>query len=258
MIITAALFGAVSATASVVFSDTFDNGDTADGWIVDASSRMNSVDYGSGGQLEAVTAHAQPAGLWHTFTDTTLADGEILRLTVDVMMSATNAQTRPIRFGLGYASGAISGGNVDGYQIGITHNGTLSDPRVTWLDGDPGGINWGNALTTDHGYMAMADNDDYSVTHTEMRTVQFDLERSGTDYIARAEVNGGVSGTTSWSSVGEISNFKFNAVGMLTPYNDGETWTYDNVTVEVIPEPATIAILGIGGLFMMLVRRLRI
>lgn len=240
------------SAAITVFSDNFNNGDTADGWILDYASRMGSTDYGSGGQLVAVTANAQPAGLWHTFTDTTLADGQILRLTVDVMMSRSTAQNRSIRFGLGYAADPISNGNVAGYQWGMSHNGSNADPMVDWLASPS---NWGNATTTSHGSMLLDDNDLYTVNNSEMCTVQIDLERSGTDYISQVTINSGVSGTTTWSSAGEIADFKFNAVGLFTPYNNGETWTYDNVTVEVIPEPSAGILLGLGALALTLRRR---
>lgn len=221
-----------------LFSDDFSNGNTADGWVEYANGR-GAYDFGTTGAATISPNIGQPPSMWYPFADRVLADGETLRLSVDVMKTGATAQGSAVRFGLGYGDPLATGGGnppVDGYQFTVASLGNDTDPAVQWMDGTPT-INWGNAQTTGHGSLALDNNDAYTITDSELRTVQIDLKRSGTDYIARITVNGGQSGTQTWSSVGEIDDFKFNTIGLLAPYNAGEVFTFDNVVVQVLAAP---------------------
>ena len=218
-----------------LFSDDFSNGDTADGWVEYANGR-GAYDFGTSGAATISPTNGQPPSMWYPFADRVLADGETLRLSVDVMKTGA-AQGTAVRFGLGYGDPLATGGGnppVDGYQFSVASLGDDTDPAVNWMQAP---INWGNAETTGRGSLALDNNDAYTITDSELRTVQIDLKRSGTDYIARMTVNGGQSGTQTWSSVGEIDDFKFNTIGLLAPYNSGEVFTFDNVVVQVLAAP---------------------
>ena len=233
------LNGAVSdyAIPFDLFSDDFSNGDTADGWVEYANGR-GAYDFGTSGAATISPTNGQPPSMWYPFADRVLADGETLRLSVDVMKTGA-AQGTAVRFGLGYGDPLATGGGnppVDGYEFSVASLGNDADPAINWMDGTPT-INWGNAQTTAHGSLALDNNDAYTITDSELRTVQIDLKRSGTEYIARMTVNGGQSGTQTWSSVGEIDDFKFNTIGLLAPYNSGEVFTFDNVVVQVLAAP---------------------
>ncbi|MDG1301160.1 MAG: hypothetical protein P8R37_06185 [Opitutae bacterium] len=233
------LNGAVSdyAIPFALFSDDFNNGNTADGWVEYANGR-GAYDFGTANVATISPNTGQPPSMWYPFADRVLADGETLRLSVDVMKTGT-AQGTAVRFGLGYGDPLATGGGnppVDGYQFSVASFGNDTDPQVQWMDADPT-INWGNDQTTAHGSLALDNNDAYTLTDSELRTVQIDLKRSGSDYIARITVNGGQSGTQTWSSVGEIDDFKFNTIGLLAPYNNGEVFTFDNVVVQVLAAP---------------------
>ncbi len=220
-----------------LFSDDFSNGNTADGWVEYANGR-GAYDFGTTGAATISPNTGQPPSMWYPFADRVLADGETLRLSVDVMKTGA-AQGTALRLGLGYGDPLATGGGnppVDGYQFSVASLGDDTDPQVQWMDGTPT-INWGNAATYELGSLALDNNDDYTLTNSKLRTVQIDLKRSGTDYIARMTVNGGQSGTQTWSSVGEIDDFKFNTIGLLAPYNAGKVFTFDNVVVEVLAAP---------------------
>ena len=221
-----------------LFSDDFSNGNTADGWVEYANGR-GAYDFGTTGAATISPNTGQPPSMWFPFADRVLADGETLRLSVDVMKTGATPQGTAVRFGLGYGDPLATGNAnppVDGYQFSVASLGNDADPAINWMDGTPT-INWGNAQTTAHGSLALDNNDAYTITDSELRTVQIDLKRSGTEYIARMTVNGGQSGTQTWSSVGEIDDFKFNTIGLLAPYNSGEVFTFDNVVVQVLAAP---------------------
>lgn len=221
-----------------IFSDDFSNGDTADGWVEYGNTR-GAYDFGSTGVATISPNTGQPPSMWYPFADRVLADGERLRLSVDVMKSGSTPQGTALRLGIGYGDPLATGDGVppvDGYQFSVASYGNDTDPVVQWMDGTPT-INWGNAATRSHGSLALDNNDDFTLSSSELRTVQIDLERSGTDYIARITVNGGVSATQTWSSVGEIDDFKFNTIGLMAPYNAGEVFTFDNVVVQVLAPP---------------------
>jgi len=227
--------GMASANASTLFEDDFSNGATRDGWVQKIAA-AGTTTFGYDGVATIVPGHGQPSSLWHNFSDTVLQQGETLSLTFDVMMSRTTAQGAPIRFGLGFSSsplvdGANSTTPVDGYMSSAPFLGHDKDVVNYWMDGDPGGINWGNALTVAYAEGALDNNDAYTVTNAELRTVTYEITRSASDVLsAVTSVNGEYSGSTVLTD--QITDFKFNAVGFMAPYNSGNTFTYDNLIVE--------------------------
>jgi hypothetical protein len=223
------------ANAATLFEDTFSDGNTRDGWV----QRVNGgTTYGYNGVATIVPGAGQPSSLWHNFADTVLERGAILKLSVDVMMSDPASQTRPIRFGLGYSGAPLVDGSnnntpVDGYHLGLPFLGNDSDPQYQWMDGP---INWGNALTTSFGAGALDNTDIYTVDNAVLRTISFEISRSPSDVLcAEASVNGAYAGSVILTV--QLPNFEFNALGFMAPYNAGETFSYDNVKLELIPPP---------------------
>jgi len=244
------------AAQAALFQDDFSSG-TQNGWVQKIAG-TGTTPFGYGGGVEGVATivpgDGQPSSLWHNFSDTVLADGDALTLSFDMMMSRTTTTTnRPTRFGLGYSSNSLVDGDnltipVDGYMSSAPFLGNDNNPHNYWMVGP---INWGNAGTAFYADGALDDNDLYSISNSVMRTIQYRISRSGSVLTGETYVNGAWSASVTYPNI--IADFKFNAVGLIASYNSGETFTYDNVSV--VPEPATMSLLAIGGLA--LIRRRR-
>ncbi len=97
------------------------------------------------------------------------------------------------------------------------------------MDGDPAGINWGNAVTAAYANGTLDNTDTYSITNSELRTIKYEISRSGSDLIGRTYVNGAYSASVTYTDI--IDNYTFNIIGFMASYNLGETFTYDNMEV---------------------------
>jgi hypothetical protein len=224
---------APAASADTLLEDTFSNGNTKDGWVERIADLGTAPTFGYDGVATIVPGHAQPSSLWHNFSDTVLQPGETLTLSFDIMMSKTGARNTDIRFGLGYSSTPLVDGSnptipVDGYMSSAPFLGSDFNPLSYWLVGP---INWGNASTAAYTPGALDDNDLYTINNSEMRTVQYRISRNGSVLTGETYVNGAWSAPVTYTDI--IADFKFNAVGLIASYSDGETFTYDNVKVEV-------------------------
>jgi len=220
------------AQTTTLFEDDFSNGDTRDGWV---QMTHGASTYGYDGTATIIPAAGNPSSLWHNFADTVLVDGGTLTVSFDVKMSRTTAVGAHIRFGLGYSGAALTDGAntstpVDGYMSSAPFLGSDADCVNYWLTGP---INWGNAATTFDPSGALDDNDNYTINNSEMRTIQYRISRNGAVLSGETYVNGAWSDPVTYTD--NIDRFKFNAVGLMATYNAGETFTYDNVTVEVTP-----------------------
>ncbi len=230
--------GGVANAQTTLFEDTFSDGNTKDGWV-ERTAGATTYDYGTAGTATIVPAQAQPSSLWHNFTSTVLMQGWTLKLSFDVMMSRTTSQGSGIRFGLGYSSAPLADGAnnptpVDGYMSSAPFLGHDGDVLNYWMDGP---INWGNAVTVGFPTGALDNNDNYSITNTVLRAVTYEISRSGFDVLsAVTSVNGGYSSRITYTT--PIPDFRFNAAGLIAPYNSGETYTYDNVKVETVQQAA--------------------
>ena len=228
--------------ATVLLEDDFSNGNTQDGWV----QMINGASaYGYDGTATIVPAVGNPSSLWHNFADTVLVDGGTLTLSFDVMMSRTTPVGAHIRFGLGYSSAALTDGAntstpVDGYMSSAPFLGDNGDCLNYWMDGDPAGMNWGNAVTVGYATGALDDNDNYTINNSEMRTIQYRISRNGAALTGETYVNGAWSAAVTYTI--NIADYKFNAVGLMAPYNAGKTFTYDNVKVEVTPPIPSVSV----------------
>lgn len=251
-----AVGGALSASASIVFQDNFDSGKGT--WANRLASTNYSVNF-TGGQVK-IKNNGQPTATYHDFTETVLADGKTLRLTVDVATDSAVAQGGALRIGLGFAKSAITGdaaaGNVplSGYYITVPSVGSTNDPKVTWTSPGVGSgtSNFFNSATALIGAPTL--DNSVSVSST-MKTWVIDVTRSGTNLLFTGSLDGTAFGATviaSGSNV--ISGFTFNELALANYSAGGATATYDNLKVEVIPEPTTIGLFVIGAFGTLLIR----
>jgi hypothetical protein len=223
-------------THTVLFEDSFSNGNTRDGWL-QKTNGPTVYDYGTEWTATMIPGAGEPSALWHPFKDTVVATGQTLRLSFDVKLSRATASGSSIRFGLGYSSAPLVDGSnlttpVDGYMSSAPFLGDNSNCINYWMDGDPGGINWGNAATIMFTEGTLDNNDNYSITNTVLRTVTYEIYRRNDGLLcAQTSVNGEYCSRVTYTTT--LEGCRFNVVGLIGPYNSGQTYTYDNVKVEI-------------------------
>jgi hypothetical protein len=218
--------------ADVVVDEDFSGGQGS--WATRAAS--GGVIFTNGAVNIAPSPNGQPGAAYLSYTPTTLADGETLRLTVDVSTTATQAKSRDVRMALGFADPLISGDStslavpLSGYLVTLPTGDDNTDSRVTWNDGTSGDINFFNYSTQNLGDLALDNN--YYVDSTAREWI-FEITRSGNDLIFSGSFDGSVYSTSvTAAGVDVIPGFEFNTVGLAYAYNAGETVTYDNLRVE--------------------------
>jgi hypothetical protein len=251
------------AGASVIFNDTtgFDNwykGSTANGTLTKGEN-LTWVE--SGGNGQEVIGRA--------FTATTLAADETMRLTFDY--TAAIASPVIIRAGFFNISGSVAANGWAGTSttVGSTlgtyagYYGLLQDSAT--LDGAArrdGNVSLGyNTVPTaaTGGLVNFGSsflNSDFSNDGT--KTYQAVLELTRNSATAMAVSFALYDGAT---KISEVTGSRDNA-DIVTSFNsvffrdtNGVQATLDNIQVSVIPEPATIGMLGLGALIVMLIRR---
>ncbi|MBK1831716.1 PEP-CTERM sorting domain-containing protein [Verrucomicrobiaceae bacterium R5-34] len=261
-----------SATAATVFSNNFEDGNLTPEtgtWTFGADSAATSVVAVSGGSdatlgsnvalVDRDSAQTNPLDLTLNLTNAvTLTSGNTVSLDFDIAARRTNGNSKTIfvdaldssntivaRFVLGDANAFGNGGGdrqrpgYDPSSAGDANTGNSILPGP----GTPGNYWWG----ADTSPADFASNLDAHVSLTYSDS-SFDLSttsKSGTVYSTTALSNYD-SGTYS-----DIATIRLTSIG--TNYG-----VYlDNIVVEgtVVPEPSSAALLGLGGLALILRRR---
>lgn len=239
-----------------VLEDGFSSNAQGD-WIrrgATSGSPAGGVDFSGGAAAITVASDlAQPHAIYRGFPTVTLeAPGDYLQLTADVRISDGTSQSQDVRVALGYAFDSFSDGAsvnvpVDGYHLTLPSNGNNTNPNVRFMNPAAGAtvnlFNPGAAGTT-VGSLGLDDDDSYSVTST-FKTLVLRMER---DAFGSLVFSGSFNGrdfdtTTAASGTNVIDNYRFNMVGLAYAYRNGQTATFDNVTVkwsQVPPPPYKI------------------
>lgn len=215
------------------------------------------------------TSEARTINIYSYFTDGagnayTIQDGQTLTLSFKTAFSALANSTDGIRLGLfnSYDSRVTSDGstwtysqveNWDGYSLwfnaGASGNYNIKD-RIganTALFSSSSSVNetlGGNGST------------DVNLTADTMATLSFILTRNGNELSITGNVNGATISRTDTS----VDSFSFDTIALQlgsSALASGETMLLDDVTVQVVPEPATLSLLGSGLLGILLSRRIR-
>lgn len=234
---------------SVIFNDTFDSG--TGGWyragtsgiLGNSSQKLSWAEDGSG--MHEV--------IGRPFAPTTVAVGETLRLTY----TFTTTSTLPtiIRVGLydfantisapGWATGSASiGGSYDGYNSFLRVNNSTEGNAArsdtgTILDNDAGKgpLQAGTNYSTNTSPYNLAASTAYVLTYEITRTA----ENSITTVFTLGD------GSSVLQQVGgaydSASSFIFDTV---TLRNTSGTLLYDDINLEVIPEPSTLALAAVA------------
>ena len=201
---------------------------------------------------------ASKGSLWSYFPDMTLVnDGDAITLSFTVTPLDASATTQSLRFGLF---------NDGGTQVLNNLNGTNSDSGflstmgyfVKWNTG--GAIGQLVARTggktnpcSDSGLVnnltETASGPAVTLTQGTAYDMTFTLTRnSAAEYLVSASVDDGTSVTLTEATTATINATSFNTFFMLHPPTGIDSFEFANMQVEMIPEPATLAILALGSL----------
>jgi hypothetical protein len=188
--------------------------------------------------------NGQPSAAYHAFTPTVLLDGDTLRMTVDISTDDLDARDRDIRIALGNASTPITGYSgilsvpLSGYLITFPISGSGADPRVSWIDSASANMNFFNSSTANIGDPSLDNNVFLDATP---KTAVLEITRSGTNLVFTGSLGGTDFGFAVTASVPNIvSNYTFNTAGLGYAYAVGQVGTFDNVKVELNPNPDAV------------------
>lgn len=254
------LFLAVSVSFSLpmtVLQDDFSGG--RGDWATRVQANGATAEFANNSVSLTPAGSAQPVSVYHSFAPVTLEDGFTLRLTVNVSSANEASRTRDIRLGLGFADPLITGDvegtlavPLAGYLATAPSGGATEDSRI-WRTGFDGSVNFFNNTETLLGDMTnMA-----SVEQTPVTWV-WEITRFGDDLVFGGSLNGVAFGGDTVTATGAdvIDGYVFNTVALAHAYQAGQTVTFHDMHLEVIPEPGTVAMfLGLAALGLVLYRR---
>lgn len=210
-------------------------------WAVRTGS--GSVVFSNETVMIAPNLNAQPSSSYHAFAPTVLLDGDVLRMTVDISTDDLDARNRDIRIALGNASTPITGVSstlavpLSGYLITFPVN-SGTDPRISWIDSSGGDQNFFNAATATIGDPSLDNNVYLDATP---KTAVFEITRVDTNLVFSGSLDGVEFGFAVTASVPNVvSNYAFNTAGLGYAYAAGQTGTFDNVKVELNPNPDAV------------------
>lgn len=233
----------------------------------------NDAVLGGGKSLQMVPTGATRKALVANFADTSISNvGNSISLSFDFRFTSIVNSQRNFRFGLlnssstvvnndqlaGDASGQVAGNDVGyfgAFSVGTSVGARTVKDKATnaYLLGSP---------TTPSDMVTVLDATTFAgITNLSKHTAQLILTRDF-DTVDHLNIDlyldgtlitaGGVSGDDRSLASGTTT---FNEI-CISSYANDIGFAIDNVAVNVIPEPATMAILGLGGLFISRRRRL--
>ncbi|MCF7818837.1 MAG: hypothetical protein K9M54_13250 [Kiritimatiellales bacterium] len=125
---------------------------------------------------------------------------------------------------------------------------------MSWVNPGAGTLNFFNSATALVGDMAL--DNSVSVGTTSITWV-WEVTRSGSDLVFSGSLGGTAFGSTTATGANVLQNFQFNTVGLGYVFSTAaETATYDNLKIEVIPEPASFSLIGLTCAGLLTLRRL--
>lgn len=191
----------------------------------------------SGGSLNLTVSDKSSfaSAAYLPFETVVLADGQTLRLSVDVSTENPEKRTADLRMGLGFADPVITPGSsfkvaLSGYYTGAPSGGQAYNINYKWHDGIKEPKDFLYAATSTLGGQVNKS----SVPSTPVKWIM-EITRKG----GKLSFSGSLDGKKFSKSVSarapEIpENFQFNTVALGYLYARGQTASYDNLKVELL------------------------
>jgi hypothetical protein len=251
-----------SLTAAIIISDGFDDGGFTNGtdpndiaWsdLTNTTPTVATDATISDGNALNVNATAGFNRIWTNFAGVTLNPGDSLTLSFDYRFTQNPADTASqFRVGL-FNNGGTNNTEGNDFGYGFATNVGLNSSTGTnvWeegvgtsiLGGSPGGI---VAFGTAGASVNSPNTGAHSVVYTMTRNLSGGLDFS-------ASIDGGLAATGT-DATPATTTFHVLAIG-----EGGVTLDYnlDNIQLEYtpVPEPSTLAVVGLGGFGLLLARR---
>ena len=247
------VLGLTAGNAEVIFTDTFTDVTTetlnANGWYFNNGNaggtawRVGSNSVLGGNALQNPAGSAQNSRALRQFTSQTLNVGQSLTLQVDFLLQYTGPTTQYALW-LGNSPTTITSNQFGGFS-GMDLPTDFTGYNVWGENNDAPGTNkyYNNAQIW--GSPAVAMGAATIMSATTPSTLALTLTRVETGTEVKWSVNGIQKGN-SWIDTNNPLN-TFNTVSLFGP---GAQPLFDNISVSVVPEPSTSAMLALfGGAF---------
>lgn len=256
--------------ATVIFTDDFTAAGTGN-WYIGSNANQggDSTVTNTAGQLQFTIGGAQNKDeiIGRSFTESSIAVGETIRLTYDYRQTSA---TGILRAGLVDRSAAALTGEDWAYTTSGTGSGTYAGYSTFFRDGSASGnvaraeaASFDNGDTTGYptgssGLTTITSpantqnfniNDDGSITYQAL----FEITRTATGVETLFSLSSGLTTHLSVAGV-HTTGSPFTTFDTAVLRLDQGTGFFDNIQVEIIPEPHT-ALLGGLGLLALLRRR---
>ena len=215
---------AVSVQAELLVNGDFETGDFT-GWVNTATATIDSTTPLSGSHSAAIPNDVGP-GAPQTLTQAFTAQTDPVTLSFDFSM--------PTSTGLGMQ-----------VQLGETSSGMIN--AVVW-DGNSSGVGDVWIYDTTLGGFQMVLSEAVTFGTTQSFSLTINGLGAGFDYDLSV-------GSKSTSDLSFWQNSALDDVNEVTFVNEFNNTSYEIDNVSVVPEPATLGLLGIGALFAGLIRR---
>ncbi len=250
---------ASSANAAIVFNDpSFENAGAATALTMDSTNWR--TDFG-GNNTDAALSGAT-VGLWHTLSGNFMNNGQLQDKDSYVTSNTTNpANVNGEQF-LSYARVNQNRSAMQFINDGKSSIGTYTFSIDYWVAAYAGGA---SAQTADIAFEVFAFNTaDLGNVTWQARSNDGDFDTiKGTGYISAGGTYNTIAGTAASSGFQTVSydlnlgtGYDYIGVSITSDVNSAAVYSnFDNLQVSAVPEPSTSALLGLGGLALILRRR---
>ncbi len=233
----------LASAATVLFNDTtFSANPNAEGYYSATSTTSTVTGSGSGLTWNSATNFDS---FFKQFTPTTLAVGETMTLSFTLVSGPAGNVNTGFYYGLYDTSNTFASNQVASPWTGSTRGYALGLPRGTRTATAWYGLNVdaSNLLSNGSQLGSVSPTQTYVAAGPQTTLVEFSITRSGASTILLDGTYDATTMTTFDTGANDYFTFDTFAMGMT-----GGTGGFiiDNISVTVVPEPSSIALLAVG------------